>query len=153
MKSFINTDTLLGAISAVIGVLLLISSMSQSATAFVLPGDAPPFLVPQIFLYLWITIALALLLNGILKGGVEVGNQNWLAIATVLAIVIIAALMMKLVGYLIVAPIAVFLVCLTLGYKDHRINAVVSIVFAGLLYGLLTGLAKMPLPPIPGLEF
>ena len=51
MKRILNTDTLLGAVSALGGVFLLIVSHRQNASVFVLPGDAPPFLVPQLFLY------------------------------------------------------------------------------------------------------
>lgn len=153
MKRILNTDTLLGAVSALGGVFLLIVSHRQNASVFVLPGDAPPFLVPQLFLYVMIALSLAVLASGILRGGEAVPPQRWVHLAAVLAVVAMAAALMKPLGFLVVSPVAVAAVCALLGFRRVLLNIVVALVITVLLYGLLTGLAGLPLPKVPGLGF
>lgn len=153
MKRLLNTDTLLGAALALIGTALLVSSYRQSASVFVLPGDAPPLLVPQLFLYLLIALSAILLLFGVLRGGADFATPSWGRIAAAFAIVASATALMTTLGFLAVAPVAVFLTCLTLGYRNHLLNLAVAAGVVGLLYALLTGFANMPLPKVPGLGY
>jgi phosphatidylglycerophosphate synthase len=151
MKSVINTDTMLGAASVVAALALLQSSYAQSAAVFVLPGDAPPFLVPQLMLYATLLVGALMVVQGLRNGGVEVGTKNWGKIALAVMIVVAATALMQPVGYLVVAPLAVFASIRVLGYRNHLVNGLVSIGVVGLLYLLLVNFAQMPLPKIPGL--
>lgn len=151
MNRVINSDTLLGAALVLIGVGLLWSSYQQNAVAFVFPGDAPPFLVPQLFLYLWIGVSLLVFMSGLRRGGLAVPRQRWGAIALSFVVVVAAAALMRPVGYLVVAPVAVFATILCLGYRRHWINATVAVGVSGTLYILLTYVAGLPLPKVPGL--
>lgn len=153
MMRLINIDTILGAVLLAIGGALLVSSHQQNATVFVLPGDAPPFLVPQVFLFLWIALSLAVFVIGLLRGGTSFAPQNWFAAFGVFVLVAAATALMQPLGYLAVAPVAVFLVCLVLGYRNVLASAAVSAGVVGVLYGLLVGLARLPLPTVPGLDF
>lgn len=152
MMRLLNIDTILGAVLLVIGSVLLVSSYQQNAAVFVLPGDAPPFLVPQLFLYFWMGLSLVMCAGGIARGGTAFEPQNWPAIVAAAAVIILATALMRPLGYLAVAPIAVFVVCLLLGYRRHLVSALVSIGVVGVLYGLLVGLARLPLPTVPGLD-
>ena len=153
MQKLVNTDTVLGAAVGVASLWLLRSSFKLSELAFVLPGDAPPFLVPQMFLYMALALAAAIFVGGLLKGGVDFGRQNWWAIIGVAVVLTIAVLLMPRIGYLIVAPVAVFVICILLGYRNHLLNGIVALGVPVALYAMLTGFANMPLPKIPGLEF
>ena len=64
-----------------------------------------------------------------------------------------AAALMKPLGFLVVSPVAVAAVCALLGFRRVLLNIVVALVITVLLYGLLTGLAGLPLPKVPGLGF
>lgn len=151
MKRAINTDTILGAAGGLIATVLLISSYRQSESVFILPGDAPPFLVPQLFLYFTIALSAVIFLLGLRSGGLEIGPKHWRNIAVTIAVIVAAAALMKPLGYLAVAPVAVFATVYLLGFRRHLVNLAVSAGFVALLYGMLTVFAKMPLPKIPGL--
>lgn len=153
MKKLINTDTVLGAAVGAGSLWLLLSSYRLSALAFVLPGDAPPFLVPQMFLYMGLALSAAIFAHGLIKGGVDFGAQNWPAILGVAVALTAATILLPRIGYLIVTPIAVFAICLLLGFRNHLLNALVALGVPLALYVMLTGFANMPLPKIPGLEF
>lgn len=153
MKRAINTDTLLGGAGVIIAAFLLVSSYRQSESVFVLPGDAPPFIVPQLFLYLMIGFSAAIFLTGLRSGGVQIGEKNWFNIALTVSVIVAAAAFLKPLGYLAVAPVAVVLVVFLLGYRNHLVNLIVGVGFGALLYVMLVNLAKMPLPTVPGLGF
>ena len=153
MRRLINTDTLLGGVGLAASFVLLISSYRQGATVFLLPGDAPPFLVPQLFLYVAALLSSAILLGGLRKGGVALEPTRWGAIAFGFLVVVAAVTLMKPVGYLIVVPVAVFLTILNLQYRNHLVNGTVSLGFVAALYFVLVNFAQMPLPTIPGLGF
>lgn len=151
MSKVINTDTLLGAAGVLLGLFLLVTSYQLSESVFVLPGDAPPLLVPQIFLYLCIAVSLAILVGGVLRGGNALAPQRWGHILGVTIVVCAATFFMKSLGYLVVAPVAMVLTCLFLDYRNHIVNVVVAVVVSVAIYMLLTGFANMPLPKVPGL--
>ncbi|MCR9085847.1 MAG: tripartite tricarboxylate transporter TctB family protein [Rhodobacteraceae bacterium] len=151
MSRVVNTDTLLGAAGLAASAVLLVSSYRQGATVFLLPGDAPPFLVPQLFLYLLAAISVAILLGGLRRGGVRLDARNWRAIGVGFATLVAATALMKPLGYLVVAPVAVFVTVLNLGYRNLLVNAAVSVGIVALLYLLLVSFAQMPLPTVPGL--
>lgn len=152
MARVINRDTVLGAVSLAISVVLLWSSYGQSAAAFVLPGDAPPFLVPQLFLYISALLSLALIIGGVVRTVPETDKLAWGAVFTSFAIVALAAALMKPLGYLIVAPFAVLATTWLLGYRDLRVAVPVSIGSVALLYVALVRFANLPLPKIPFLD-
>ncbi len=149
----LNTDTLLGAAGAIAGTSLLVSSHLESASVFVLPGDAPPFLVPQLFLYVLIVLSLMIFVTGLLKGGTDFGQVRWSAVALVMATIAAATLLMKTLGFLVVGPLAFFLVVLLLGYRRPIPLVLSSLGVNAGLYLLLAKFAQMPLPKIPGLGF
>lgn len=151
MSRVVNTDTLLGAAGLAASAVLLVSSYRQGATVFLLPGDAPPFLVPQLFLYVLGVISVAILLGGLRRGGVSLDARNWRAIGVGFVTLVAATALMKPLGYLVVAPVAVFVTVLNLGYRNHLVNATVSVGIVALLYLLLVSFAQMPLPTVPGL--
>lgn len=151
MSRVLNTDTLLGATGTLAAGFLLLTSYRASESVFVLPGDAPPFLVAQMFLYLLGAVSLAILVSGLRDGGVHFGAPNWLRIALSFATFVAATVLMKPVGFLVVAPLAVFATILILGYPRPLIAAAVSIGVVGFLYIVLVRFAQMPLPRIPGL--
>ena len=153
MKRFVNTDTLLGAVCAAGSLALLVSSHRLSEQAFVLPGDAPPFLVPQWFLYMAIALGASIFVGGLFKGGVDFSRQNWRRIGAVALVLLLAVWLLPVLGFLLVAPLAVFVTGLLLGYRKLWINAAVSLAVPAALYAMLAGFAKMPLPKIPGMEF
>lgn len=153
MPRVLNTDTLLGAAGLAASVFFLITSYRQGASVFLLPGDAPPFLVPQLFLYICSVISTVILIGGVLRGGMQVDPQSWIAIAVCIVVIVSATALMRPLGYLVVAPVAVWLTVFMLGYRRHLINLAVSVGGVGLLYLLLARFAQMPLPTIPGLGF
>ena len=152
MRRAINTDTILGAAGGLVATVLLVSSYRQSESVFILPGDAPPFLVPQLFLYFTIALSAVIFLLGLRSGGVDIGAKHWRNIALTVAVIAAAAALMKSLGYLAVAPVAVFATVYLLGFRRHLLNLIVAVGFVVLLYFMLTVFAKMPLPKIPGLE-
>ena len=151
MTRIVNTDTLLGASGLIASAILLVNSYRQGASVFVLPGDAPPFLVPQLFLFVLGGISAAILIGGVLRGGVSLDRRNWGLMALCFAIVVTAAALMPVLGYLVVAPVAVMAVIALLGYRNLLVNGAVSLGVVGFLYLLLVRFAQMPLPEVPGL--
>lgn len=153
MKKLVNTDTVLGLTVGAASLWLLLSSHRLSALAFVLPGDAPPFLVPQMFLYMGLALAAAILAGGLIKGGVAFGAQDWWAMLAIAIVLTAAVCLLPRIGYLIVAPVAVFVICRLLGYRNHLVNGLVALGVPVALHAALSGFANMPLPKIPGLDF
>ena len=151
MTRIVNTDTLLGASGLIASAILLANSYRQNASVFVLPGDAPPFLVPQLFLFILGGISAAILIGGLVRGGVSLDRRNWLLVSLCFAIVVIAAALMPLLGYLVVAPVTVMAVIALLGYRNLIVNGAVTLGMVGFLYLLLVRFAQMPLPEGPGL--
>lgn len=151
MKKVINTDTLLGAAGVLLGLILLVTSYRLNESVFVLPGDAPPLLVPQMVLYLCVAVSLAILIAGLVRGGRNVDGQRWWHILGMAVVVCGATFLMNSLGYLVVAPVAVILTCLVLDYRNHFVNAAVAVFVTGAIYLLLTRFAHMPLPKLPGL--
>ncbi|MCG8511885.1 MAG: tripartite tricarboxylate transporter TctB family protein [Rhodospirillales bacterium] len=151
MTRFRNADSILGAVFLVLGVALLFVSMDAGESAFVLPGDAPPYLVPRIYLYLWIAIALVILMGGLLGRGDALPRVNWARFAGVLFFVIFGAVAMPLAGFLISATVTVIGVCWMLGYRRLWVIATVALSSVLSIWVLLVMFARMPLPPTPGI--
>lgn len=152
MRRFANTDTVLGAAGLTVSVVLLFESFRQQQRIFVLPGDAPPFLVPKLFLCLFGTLSAAILFGGAARGGVASRTQNWARIAGCVMVNALAALLMQPIGFLLVAPLAVFATIKLLGYQNTVVSLVVAIGVVAVLYLLLVRFAQMPLPTVPGLR-
>lgn len=146
-------DILLGAVCLVIGLFLLASTYRQSAAVFVLPGDAPPFLVPQVILVLWTALSAGIILAGLIRRVPKVGelaNPRWGAIFAAAAVIGAAIALLKPLGFLVVAPVAAVLVTRILGMRNWWLNIVVALVGVASLYLLLDKAARLPLPPVPG---
>lgn len=142
-------DIGLGAVSAAVGLGLLVPSYREGARVFLLPGDISPYFVPKVFLFCWIALSLVLLVKGVL-GLRHVSDapptRKWLMIFATFVVCVCATALMKPLGYLVVAPVAVFLSVLMLGYRNYLLNAVVSVAVAGGLYLLLVQVAGLSLP-------
>lgn len=151
MTRIVNTDTLLGAAGLIVSAVLLTNSYRQGASVFVLPGDAPPFLVPQLFLFILGGISTAILIGGLVRGGVSLDGRNWLLVVLCFVIIVAAAALMPVLGYLVVAPVTVMAIIVLLGYRNLLVNSAVSLGIVGFLYLLLVRFAQMPLPEVPGL--
>lgn len=153
MKTYNNADTYLGAISLVIGILLLIISYQASATVFVLPGDAPPFLVPQVYLYLWIVISAVLLIGGIMGKGSPLPATDKTRLVSVICCVAVGAVLMKYIGFVVAGFFSVVITCLLLAYKKMWVVLLTSTISVIGIWALLTGFADMSLPTLPGMRF
>lgn len=151
MARALNGDVALGAGLGLIGGVLAWSSHRQSAAVFLLPGDAPPFLVPQLFLYLWIGLSLLILWRGFARGVERNAAQATRggAVIAVFAVVAVAAALMPVLGYLSVAPPAVFFTVRLLGYRRFWVNAAAALAVPVLLYIALGRFAGLPLPRMP----
>lgn len=153
VKRLMNSDTLLGGTTSIAATVLLLISYHSSRNAFLLPGDAPPFLVVQILLYAGLALALGLLARGLMRGGHAFGRVNWGATGLMVALLVIMMLLFERAGYLLVVPLGVLGACLILGYRKPVALLAVSVGVPVLTYFLLARLADMPLPKIPGLEY
>ena len=147
-----NTDTLLGAAGAIGASFLLMTSYRESASVFVLPGDAPPFLVPQLFLYFLLALSIAILVIGLLRGGAELNEVRWGLVGLTMAVMVAATVLMPELGFLVVSPVAFVLSVILLGYRRPIAMVLSSLGVSGGLYLLLVKFAQMPLPKIPGLD-
>lgn len=152
MRRFANTDTILGTAGLIVSVALLIESFRQNKRVFVLPGDAPPFLVPKLFLYLLGALSVAIFIDGAVRGGATPLSRNWIRVAGCVIVNALAALLMQPIGFLLVAPLAVFATIKFLGYKNTMVSLVVAVGVVAVLYVLLVRFAQMPLPTVPGLR-
>jgi len=142
-------DISLGAVSACVGFGLLIPSYREEARVFMLPGDISPYLVPKVFLYCWIVLSLGILIKGVIKlraDNVDRSRYRWSKIAFTFAICLCATALMKPLGYVVVAPVAVFLSIQMMGYGNHWLNGIVSLVTSVSLYILLVQVASLSLP-------
>ncbi|MGQ7846247.1 tripartite tricarboxylate transporter TctB family protein [Granulosicoccus sp. 3-233] len=153
MKKINNADTYLGGISLLLGVIFLVISYKESATVFVLQGDAPPFLVPQIYLFLWIAISVALLLGGLLGKGTPIPTVDKKRLVSVIGCVAIGAVLMKYIGFVFAGAISVIGTCILLAYRKIWIVFLTGILSGVLVWALLSGFADMPLPTFPGMRF
>jgi ABC-type phosphate transport system permease subunit len=144
-----RSDISLGAACSIIGVTLLMQTYTESASAFLLPGDISPYFTPKVFLFAWIAVSLGILVKGVI--GLRTAShppvtRNWIAIVGCFAAAIIATALMKSLGFLMVAPLAVSVSVWLLGYRNHVLNLVVSVGVPIGLYLMLVQLAGLPLP-------
>ena len=146
-----NADSILGAVFLVAGLVFLYISYHADKSAFTLPGDAPPFLVPQIYLYLWIAVAVIILLGGLMGKGTALPTIAWKRFLGIFAMVAFGTVAMNLIGYLPAAIITVFGVTWGLGYRRLSILTAISVGSVAAIWALLVLLARMPLPATPGL--
>ena len=147
-----RTDVALGAISVLAGGAMLLPTFKEASQVFMLPGDISPYLVPKAFLFIWVGLSAIILLKGLLalkQSGASTEGKNWIAILGILAVVSAATYLMSSLGYLTVAPVAVFICILLLGYRKHLINLIVSVTVTFGLYFTLVQLAGLSLPRIP----
>lgn len=151
MNRRLNGDAILGVVSGLTGGVLLVSCFWQADGAFALPGDIPPFLVPQVFLTMWVALSLAILVSGLRNPPVAAANREWAAIGTIAVLLIAATILLRPLGFMVVAPVAVFLTCRLLGFRRHLLNALASLLGSGTLYLLLTRVSALPLPRTPDL--
>jgi len=142
-------DISLGAVAATIGLGLLLPSYREEARVFMLPGDISPYLVPKVFLYCWIVLSLGILIRGTLNLrtlGADRSTYRWWMIAATFLVCVCATALMKPLGYLVVAPVAVFLSVRMLGYRNYWLNGICSLVVSVSLYILLVQVAGLSLP-------
>ena len=145
-----KTDIALGAVSGIIGLALLVPTYREGASVFLLPGDISPYFAPKIFVFAWIALSLAILIKGFFglrQWSGTAGQRHWFPILGTFAVALAAAALMKPVGYLIVAPVAVFVSVWLLGYRNHLLNAAVAVIVSVGLYLMLGELAGLTLPP------
>ncbi|MDB6179503.1 hypothetical protein PAF17_18655 [Paracoccus sp. Z330] len=152
MKQLVNSDTLLGGFFGLVALILLRSSY-HSSDVFLLPGDAPPFLVAQLALYAVLALSLAILIKGVLRGGVAPGDIRWRPTFLMMALLLMTTVLFKMAGYLLIVPLAVAGCCLILGYRKPVPLVGLSVAVPVATYLLLVKFASLPLPTIPGLEF
>jgi hypothetical protein len=144
-----RSDISLGAVCGIIGVALLMQSYTESASAFLLPGDISPYFTPKVFLFAWIAVSLGILVKGVMglaSTSHEPVSRNWIAIVGCFAVALIATALMKSLGFLVVAPVAMFVSVWLLGYRNHVLNLAVSLGVPIGLYLMLVQLAGLPLP-------
>ena len=146
-----NTDIVLGGSFLIIGIVLLAFSYVQADAVFVLPGDAPPFLVPKIYLYFWIGISLVILVGGLFGRGAPLPKVNMGRLLGVTAGVAVTAALMTFLGYLIAGILAVCFTCFLLGYRKPVVVALTAIGSVVSLWLLLSVFADLPLPTMCGL--
>lgn len=147
-----KSDIALGAISGVIGAVLLVPSYQEAAQVFLLPGDISPYLVPKVFLFAWIAISLGIFLKGLLSlksDQTQTIKRNWFGIILVFVVVCLATFFMKTLGYLVVAPVAMVASVYLMGYRNISLNILVALVVSIGLYLMLVNLAGLSLPRIP----
>lgn len=144
-----RSDIALGAVSGLIGLALLVPTYSEGARVFLLPGDISPFFTPKLFLFCWIALSAAILVKGVMafrRGTGEVEPRNWIGILGTVAVIFMATALMKPLGYLMVAPTAVFASVRLLGYRNYFVTAIVSVALSLGLYLMLAHLAGLSLP-------
>ncbi len=146
-----NSDIILGGSFLVIGVVLLILSYLEAETVFVLPGDAPPFLVPKIYLYLWIAISIVILGGGLFGQGAPLPKVNLRRLFYVTAGVAVSAALMAVLGFLIAGALSVCVTTWLLGYRKPVVVALTGIGSVVSIWLLLSIFADLPLPAMPGL--
>jgi hypothetical protein len=142
-------DIWLGAVSALIGIALLVPSYQEGARVFLLPGDISPYFVPKVFLYCWIALSLSVLLKGLvsLRSNHNATPQHqWKMVLAAFIVCVCATALMHRLGYLVVAPVAVFLTVMVLGYRNTVLNLLVSVAVSVSLYLLLVRVAGLSLP-------
>ncbi|MEM9476958.1 MAG: tripartite tricarboxylate transporter TctB family protein [Pseudomonadota bacterium] len=144
-----RSDIALGAVSGVIGLALLLPTYRESENVFLLPGDISPFFAPKIFVFAWIGLSLAIMLKGLVtlrKWSGEMEHRNWGAIIGTFVVALLATGLMKPLGYLVVAPVAVFVSVWLIGYRNNLVNLVVAVTVSALLYLMLSQIAGLTLP-------
>lgn len=147
-----RSDVALGAVSATIAAVLLVASYQEGAKVFLIPGDISPYFVPKAFLFSWIALSLAILAKGVAslaQEGQEPLVQNWRAIGGTFAVCVVATALMPILGYLLVAPVAVVISVWFMGYRNHVLNVVIALVVSVGLYLLLSQVAGLILPKAP----
>lgn len=144
-----RSDIALGVVSGMIALALLVPSFREGAQVFLLPGDISPYFTPKLFIFCWIALSLAIFLKGVIGLRNWPGDgprRNWAAVLGAFAVALGATALMKPLGYLVVAPVAVFISIWLLGYRNHVVNAVVSLAVSIGLYLVLAQLAGLTLP-------
>ncbi|CAM4073609.1 tripartite tricarboxylate transporter TctB family protein [Mesobacillus thioparans] len=71
---------------------------------------------------------------------------NVLILLAVLVFILIYIFLLEIMGFLIMTALFIFGCSLFLGYKKHVTNAIVSVLFSFIIYGLFNYLLKINLP-------
>jgi putative tricarboxylic transport membrane protein len=73
-------------------------------------------------------------------------KENVLLLLAVLSFILIYIFLLEIIGFLIMTALFIFGCSLFLGYRKHVTNAIVSVVFSLVIYGLFNYLLKINLP-------
>ncbi|MBS8266170.1 tripartite tricarboxylate transporter TctB family protein [Mesobacillus boroniphilus] len=73
-------------------------------------------------------------------------KENVMLLLAVLAFILIYIFLLEIIGFLIMTALFIFGCSLFLGYRKHVTNAIVSVVFSLVIYGLFNYLLKINLP-------
>lgn len=151
MARFINVDTILGAVFLFLGVTLFRVTLAVKDSVFILEGDAPPYLVPQIYLYLWIAISAVILFGGLRGRSGAMPSVAWRRFIGVISLVVAGAALMPIIGFLVSGTATVFGVGWALGYRHAGVLAGIALGSIVFIWTMLVFFAHMPLPVTPGL--
>jgi putative tricarboxylic transport membrane protein len=73
-------------------------------------------------------------------------KENVLLLLAVLVFILIYIFLLEIIGFLIMTALFIFGCSLFLGYRKHVTNAIVSVAFSLVIYGLFNYLLKINLP-------
>lgn len=73
-------------------------------------------------------------------------KENVLLLVAVLIFILIYIFLLEIIGFLIMTALFIFGCSLFLGYRKHVTNAMVSVIFSLVIYGLFNYLLKINLP-------
>ncbi|GAM15654.1 tripartite tricarboxylate transporter TctB family protein [Mesobacillus selenatarsenatis] len=75
-----------------------------------------------------------------------ISKENVLLLLAVLVFILIYIFLLEIIGFLIMTALFIFGCSLFLGYRKHVTNAIVSVAFSLVIYGLFNYLLKINLP-------
>lgn len=114
-----------------------------------IPVDADA--IPKVLGWLLLGLAIILFFSKDIdteeqKAKRKVKKKDAIAMAIVIALLLIYITFLETVGFVILTALFIFLSSLSLGYKNHLVNGIVSIVFPIFIYYVFNFLLKINLP-------
>jgi hypothetical protein len=147
----IHPDFYYGFALMIVGVGLLLHTFNDRYDFDLLFGDVSTVFFPRVILILWVGLSLILMVKGYLgSGSAEDRSRVFSAkipkLTLVMAVIIVMAGVLWMLGTLVGGPILMIAVGLALGYRQLMILVPISLILPVLVWYALSVVAKISLP-------
>jgi len=150
-SSRIHPDFYYGLVLMIVGGGLLIHTLHNRYDLDLLFGDVSTVFFPRVILILWVGLSVVLMIKGYLGSGSSEDRSRVFSakipkLMLVMAMIVVMAGVLWMLGTLLGGPILMIAVGLALGYRRLKILVPISLILPVLIWYALGVIAKISLP-------